>query len=788
MEINSFRGIKHEDLKLNTRSLILLGENGTGKSSITNAIEYLFTSQVDSLKGSLDIDHDKAIRFFGENNGKTNVKAVLGNGLTIERNEDGWNCPEEIRPIIDEIANGSNILNRKKLLTFIDSQPKKRYEAIGKLFGYDYLDDVETIFRKGHNKLETSLADKKEEYTNYIRSLSAALGLDFKLRYKKLTKKNKALNYESSREQYGLCISKLNEKIQGKFPNIEEETNFDKYLKDLEETLDSSNKQHAITIIDSIKGISLKEDKLNQILKRYEELYLESAKNASLLLNLLNDSREYIILNNSSKCPVCKSDIDNEELGKSLSLEIEDLNGKMTSIEALKEETYEFISYLEELNENFKLIEKQIQLIDDDKSQILEIQMENISSIETLISNLESLINYEISASEIINPLGMSKSRLVDIIIHLESRYFNADKEYERTLELFNQSLTLLINLDKIQKDIDSIEKEYALAKATYDVYKKEKVKYIKNTLEELTDRINEYYNFIHGEDSINSPKFEVSGSTGLKLKINTFNEECDPREYSSEGHLDSLGLCIFLAFIKENCNVPIIILDDIVATVDLSHKERIARLLLDEFEDYQLILTTHNKTWFNQIRNLRRAKDWKFKEKGKFMYVEITSWNLDEGPHLSNHKTDIQIIQKHLIHNDLVAAVHASRRLLENVLKNICIANSALIKMKDKPHSLLDYLNAAKISIKKQTKGSPLEYDYDDLFFEVEQVRYLGNSFVHGDDEDLTFNEAKTFCDAVYNLQEAVTCEKCGSYIRFNKVNHTGQCTNKKCQKVFNY
>ena len=303
-----------------------------------------------------------------------------------------------------------------------------------------------------------------------------------------------------------------------------------------------------------------------------------------------------------------------------------------------------------------------------------------------------------------------------------------------------------------------------------------------------MADRINEYYNFIHGEDSINSPKFEVSGSTGLKLKINSFNEECDPREYSSEGHLDSLGLCIFLAFIKENCNVPIIILDDIVATVDLSHKERIARLLLDEFEDYQLILTTHNKTWFNQIRNLRRAKDWKFKEKGKFMYVEITSWNLDEGPHLSNHKTDIQIIQKHLINNDLVAAVHASRRLLENVLKNICIANSALIKMKDKPHSLLDYLNAAKISIKKQTKGSPLEYDYDDLFFEVEQVRYLGNSFVHGDDEDLTFNEAKTFCDAVYNLQEAVTCEKCGSYIRFNKVNHTGQCTNKKCQKVFNY
>ena len=145
-----------------------------------------------------------------------------------------------------------------------------------------------------------------------------------------------------------------------------------------------------------------------------------------------------------------------------------------------------------------------------------------------------------------------------------------------------------------------------------------------------------------------------------------------------------------------------------------------------------------------------------------------------------------MQTINGHLINNDLVAAVHASRRLLENVLKNICIANEAKLKYKEDHYSLLEYLNAAKDEIEQRTKKSQFKEHYDDIFFEIEQTRYLGNSFVHGDDEDLTFNDAKVFCDAVYDLQEAVTCEECGSYIQFNKYNHKGYCTNKRCRDVF--
>lgn len=797
LEINAFRGIKHEDLKLNSKSLILLGENGTGKSSIVQAIEYLLTSKVGALegKGRGDLRQDVAIRFFGKEDKDLNVKATFNNDFAIERNTTGLKGPEEIKSIIKPLSNGSNILNRKKLLDYVDSQPKERYTEIGKLIGFNYMDDIGDIFNKERNKIETSLTDKKYEYTNSLMTLSKRLNLDFKLRYKKLTKKNKVLNYESSKGQYEKCIEELNRRIDGKFPQLENDTNIEEYLKDLQETLNSNNKRQVKTILDSIKDIgdlNSKEDDLNQIINKYELFYLDSAKNASLLLNILENSKRYIQENNSAICPVCKNDIDAKKICEDIDSETNELKKNLSSIEVLKEETYDFIYYLESLNDNFRFILRQIELLDgEDMEKILNCQRENIKSVENLIDDLKSMVNFEISASELENTLSMCHSKLMNISKYLKSSYFKEDDEYQETLELLNQCLISLINLNKIQKDIDSFEKEFKVAETIDKIYKKEKVKYIRNTLEKLTDRINEYYAFIHKDDSIKNPRFEVSGPTGLKLKMDSFDdEESDPREYSSEGHLDTLGLCITLAHIKENSSVPIIVLDDIVATVDSSHKERIARLLLDEFHDYQLIITTHNKMWFNQIRHLVKARQRHKKHDNgydDYQFVEIKSWNRDEGPHLSNHKTDIQTIQKHLINSELVAAVHASRRYLENILRNVCIANNAKMFYKETPYFLLEYLNAAQKEVNYQTKGTELEDYYDNIFFEIEQTRFLGNSFVHGDeDDDLTFNEASTFCDAVYELHEAVTCEKCGSYIKFNKYNHKGQCTNKKCQSSF--
>ena len=71
-------------------------------------------------------------------------------------------------------------------------------------------------------------------------------------------------------------------------------------------------------------------------------------------------------------------------------------------------------------------------------------------------------------------------------------------------------------------------------------------------------------------------------------------------------------------------------VLDDVLTTVDASHKEKIAKLLLEEFEDFQFIITAHNKTWVDELEDLCI-------EYGKDNVVyEIEDWSLEEGPVIS--------------------------------------------------------------------------------------------------------------------------------------------------------
>ncbi|NIM13875.1 MAG: AAA family ATPase, partial [Candidatus Aminicenantes bacterium] len=50
LKIKGLRGIREElNLKLDKNSLLLYGENGSGKSSITDAVEWFYTNRIDHL-------------------------------------------------------------------------------------------------------------------------------------------------------------------------------------------------------------------------------------------------------------------------------------------------------------------------------------------------------------------------------------------------------------------------------------------------------------------------------------------------------------------------------------------------------------------------------------------------------------------------------------------------------------------------------------------------------------------------------------------------------------------
>jgi energy-coupling factor transporter ATP-binding protein EcfA2 len=88
--------------------------------------------------------------------------------------------------------------------------------------------------------------------------------------------------------------------------------------------------------------------------------------------------------------------------------------------------------------------------------------------------------------------------------------------------------------------------------------------------------------------------------------------QQPSPRLTLSEGHRNSLGLCVFLALALKDSGLPLV-LDDVVTSFDREHRANVVDLLLAEFPARQVILFTHDYEWFLELRQRLPSARWSF-------------------------------------------------------------------------------------------------------------------------------------------------------------------------------
>lgn len=99
-----------------------------------------------------------------------------------------------------------------------------------------------------------------------------------------------------------------------------------------------------------------------------------------------------------------------------------------------------------------------------------------------------------------------------------------------------------------------------------------------------------------------------------VQLKFHGIAQE-SPRLTLSEGYRNSLGLCIFLAMAKrEAASDPPLFLDDVVVSMDRNHRGMIVELLEREFAQRQVILLTHDRDWYTELRHQLDGGSWTMK------------------------------------------------------------------------------------------------------------------------------------------------------------------------------
>ena len=135
------------------------------------------------------------------------------------------------------------------------------------------------------------------------------------------------------------------------------------------------------------------------------------------------------------------------------------------------------------------------------------------------------------------------------------------------------------------------------------EIVTQQRKNYVEEVLSSISGEVERLYTTLHPGQGIGKVRFHLKekGIGSLEFYAHFLDiPDVPPQAYYSESHLDTLGICVFLALSKHFVTEDtIIILDDVLTSVDGPHLELFMNLLHAEAPKFnQLIVTTHYRPW----------------------------------------------------------------------------------------------------------------------------------------------------------------------------------------------
>ncbi len=149
----------------------------------------------------------------------------------------------------------------------------------------------------------------------------------------------------------------------------------------------------------------------------------------------------------------------------------------------------------------------------------------------------------------------------------------------------------------------------------------------------------------LHPGEGLNKISLELDPKKRASLEIGASfcgQSKTPPQAYFSDSHLDTLGLCVFLALAALDAPAAtILVLDDVLASVDEPHVERLIEMLYDEAARFQhCVFTTHYRPWKQKLR-------WGWLQNGQCHFVELTKWTASDGLTLIRSVPDVERLRQ---------------------------------------------------------------------------------------------------------------------------------------------
>ena len=675
--IKDIRGIRELEITPKGKNFVIWGPNGSGKSAVVDALDFLLTGNITRLTGEgtrgitlskhgPHIDHQPKDSFIQaeikipNKDGTVIIKRAMHNPKVLE-------CEEADIPYLDPIINTAQraqyVLTRREILKFVTAESSTRAQQIQNILNISEIELTRKALVKTQRNLHTDMETNEKTKNSAEDDVCAAEGL-FEFNRKSV------LEFISAKRAIlgGKAISEF--KIS--FIKSDLKTPSEISAKD-----DSVNTNIFETNIKSVKAISA--DEKQQIIEGLDQRLRGGITSIKADPELLKSLKKHELnklglelIDDSGDCPLCDTPFPPGELGEQLTkklesavnadkyqTEIDDTSGKISrNFGTVKANIEQIITVTEKIDS----LKSQTKILRDWKNDLDEI-------IKSLIDPIKDYPLKKYSEDDIkcfISPDDIEQI-LDEILKKVKAKYPEPSEKqtaWDR-LNLIEDNLKKYArSVKKLMKSISHHQKAAFLTSA-FEAAKDEVLNSLYN---EIKDDFVKLYRELHHEDEGDfDAKFQADGP-GLSFEVDFYGRgEHPPHALHSEGHQDSMGLCLYFVLSEKllKSTLDLLILDDVVMSVDAGHRRRLCGILSSYFPNRQFLITTHDKTWASQL-----SATGVIDKKNMF---EFFNWSVDFGPQVNDLVDLWDRINGDLDREDVPGAAAKLRRGSEEFFGLVC-------------------------------------------------------------------------------------------------------------------
>jgi recombinational DNA repair ATPase RecF len=642
LEVGGFRGIVDATLPFDGRSVVLGGGNGTGKTAFVDALEFLYTGSVSALTGTAGLGLRQHGPHIHAEPSTSFVRAVFEEpSASVTRWLAGpVDCPVSLERHLRTGSKLTFILRRSQLQAFIHARPADRYRSMADLIGLERLDGLQALTKRALDRIDRDHEEAARELAQ-LASLEPPVPVD----------DDEILREMNSR----LADAGLDEMVLSSLDDISRVRGAVVRRAESRRPQDPTAIARA-SLLDTLRRGT--HDRLRDALAAYVSLAPSASDRKDRtemleVLGVLTRGRELLRHTpDAIHCPLCESEINARAVLASLIRRV----GQLEEVGLLQQQ---LDRAREDLDASLVDVSARLRVI-----QALAAEAGVSTGTTETFANSVAMLRDSIRGGAQTETLQMA-GRLEAVLdrwalwVRETTERLHAPRNVDATSDADDETdaLTGALSLlegaavqratasraraerERLASRRAELEATLARSRATLSIAStvnatltRVRNEELQAVFDDLQSDLVHFYEALHPGEGQRALAIAMDpkkrGSADLRLDFFDRSDQ-DPRAFASEGHLDSLGLCIFLAFVRRfSGDWPLLVLDDVVATVDAAHKARVARLLFEEFGDRQLLITTHDSRWFSE---LRRVQD-ELGIEGSHNVV-IEKWSLEEGP-----------------------------------------------------------------------------------------------------------------------------------------------------------